>query len=345
MPSVRSHKQIWQPVPGQPGQRWGALELQHVPGGGLCWVASHALSRGEILESGEAPLACWSLIPGKQMEASCRAFLQLSARKQHVWQRLTSGDSNMPEAQHLLASSNAIASKVAGELHHGHCGVDVRATEKASMVAKAAIIAHLNAFCTEHGLAIYENCSRFNHSCVPNAEYGVNEQGHMKVRVIKPVAQGEKVCFSYLGDSLLSREPRQQFLRHRYFFDCACDLCSLPEDVLAGRACCDTQRLLPSETCSHCGSGQDIDSADLLERSVATLAMQGEPSEHEIQQLQETCRKLHLQFHAVAARLSLLSFHARVAMLAQIGMNLELVYKAWEDLQFLRGCTFAVRTY
>ena len=28
------------------------------------------------------------------------------------------------------------------------------------MVAKAAIIAHLNAFCTEHGLAIYENCSR-----------------------------------------------------------------------------------------------------------------------------------------------------------------------------------------
>ena len=33
---------------------------------------------------------------------------------------------------------------------------------------------------------------RFNHSCVPNAEYGVNEQGHMKVRVIKPVAQGEK---------------------------------------------------------------------------------------------------------------------------------------------------------
>ena len=105
---------------------------------------------------------------------------------------------------------------------------------------------------------------RFNHSCVPNAEYGVNEQGHMKVRVIKPVAQGEKaglpqsfhqkyprschlhsftlesleicygcygmilnvktlfcwlqcppsrqVCFSYLGDSLLSREPRQPLI-------------------------------------------------------------------------------------------------------------------------------------
>ena len=30
-------------------------------------------------------------------QASCRAFLQLSAHKQHVWQRLTSGDSNMPE--------------------------------------------------------------------------------------------------------------------------------------------------------------------------------------------------------------------------------------------------------
>lgn len=28
-------------------------------------------------------------------------------------------------------------------------------------------------------------------------------------------------------------------------------------------------------------------------------------------------------------------------MLAQIGMNLELVYKAWEDLQFLHGWFYA----
>lgn len=28
---------------------------------------------------------------------------------------------------------------------------------------------------------------------------------------------------------------RQQVLRHRYFFDCACNLCSLPEDALGGR--------------------------------------------------------------------------------------------------------------
>ena len=41
-------------------------------------------------------------------------------------------------------------------------------------------------------------------------------------------------------------DARQQFLRHRYFFDCACDLCSLPEDVLAGRVLApDNSHIIP----------------------------------------------------------------------------------------------------
>lgn len=43
---------------------------------------------------------------------------------------------------------------------------------------------------------IYQDCChtkrRFNHSCAPNAEYGVEEQGCMKVRMLRPVEQGEK---------------------------------------------------------------------------------------------------------------------------------------------------------
>lgn len=43
---------------------------------------------------------------------------------------------------------------------------------------------------------VYQDCChtkcRFNHSCAPNAEYGVEEQGCMKVRMLRPVEQGEK---------------------------------------------------------------------------------------------------------------------------------------------------------
>ncbi|CAJ1338081.1 unnamed protein product [Effrenium voratum] len=300
---------VWRPVAA--GKRWGNLELRETPGG-LGWVATCALKENEVLEPGEAPLACWSTPPGAasveaRAAAAARAFLLLpgGCRRRRAWLRLFGA-----EEQSLAAAALRGAGRVA---------LDAEAEE----AAKAAAIAHLNAFCTlEGGLAIYEKCSRFNHSCAPNAEYGL-AAGLMKVRTLREVQPGEEVCFSYLGSCLMSRGPRQQLLRSRYLFTCGCALCSSPVDELAGWACCGRRVL--QQCC--CGQRLDDKAVEQLERAVEGL--EGDVSGF-LEELLERSRTLRLDFHVVTARIHLLSLESRVE-------RQDSLEEAWGNLAFLRG--------
>ena len=46
---------------------------------------------------------------------------------------------------------------------------------------------------------------RFNHSCAPNAEYGITDEGFMKVRTLKAVPQGETAAWCKKMQEMLSR--------------------------------------------------------------------------------------------------------------------------------------------
>ncbi|CAE7385903.1 smyd5 [Symbiodinium sp. CCMP2592] len=197
--------------------------------------------------------------------------------------------------------------------------------EAGARAAKAAAIAHLNAFCTlEDGLAIYERCSRFNHSCAPNAEYGLTQ-----VRLLTAIEPGEEVCISYLGDALMSKSARQQFLRARYFFLCTCQLCSLPHDELAGWTCACGRRRLSREVCACGGTSDDWPSAehlkavDDLERRVAVLAATCGEKLQGLEEVKETCRKLQLQFHVVSARTTFCLLERRLSAMGARPPNAE----------------------
>jgi hypothetical protein len=77
---------------------------------------------------------------------------------------------------------------------------------------------------------VFETCSRFNHSCVPNANFVWNEGAQkMEVRAIEEIQEGDEILLSYLGSelALADRPGRQQALLLRYGFRCQCAACGL----------------------------------------------------------------------------------------------------------------------
>lgn len=74
--------------------------------------------------------------------------------------------------------------------------------------------------------ALYNDISRANHSCVPNANY----QSHFSylegtLHALHPIKAGEEITISYL-DVLTSSLERQAILAE-YAFVCQCECCSL----------------------------------------------------------------------------------------------------------------------
>ncbi|KAH0611009.1 uncharacterized protein H6S33_011436 [Morchella sextelata] len=76
---------------------------------------------------------------------------------------------------------------------------------------------------------VFPTCSRFNHSCNPNANYCWNEKTRQEVvYAVKDIAVGEQICVSYLDEESTNypRAQRQQRLRKDFSFECRCAVCS-----------------------------------------------------------------------------------------------------------------------
>ena len=70
--------------------------------------------------------------------------------------------------------------------------------------------------------------SRINHSCRNNAQNTWNEKiGCITIHAVQGIEEGQEVLITYLGQAAPYAE-RQQTLRDKFFFDCKCELCSLP---------------------------------------------------------------------------------------------------------------------
>lgn len=78
-------------------------------------------------------------------------------------------------------------------------------------------------------LCLFPSLSKLNHSCIPNAilEFGVKEGrvvGYLKL--LKDVTPGEEISISYLNQTCLSYENRQELLSQAFQFTCSCTLCT-----------------------------------------------------------------------------------------------------------------------
>jgi len=82
---------------------------------------------------------------------------------------------------------------------------------------------------------IFPKLSRFNHSCVPTAEFRWNERRQMQeIRAIRHIRVGQEICLCYFTTKVLeqSKAERQEYLQTRYGFLCDCDACRLTGEDL-----------------------------------------------------------------------------------------------------------------
>ena len=65
--------------------------------------------------------------------------------------------------------------------------------------------------------------SRFNHSCIPNAEYFWNEEtGFEDVRAIRSIEKGGVEC--------KDRDERRTCMKNNFQFHCMCEACEITEE-------------------------------------------------------------------------------------------------------------------
>lgn len=80
-------------------------------------------------------------------------------------------------------------------------------------------------------LRIYDEISRVNHSCLPNAAVDYDmDRGLGVLRALTPIPNGTEIFINYLyheGNCLVDRSRRVRTLRDAYGFDCNCAICGL----------------------------------------------------------------------------------------------------------------------
>ncbi|CAE7336990.1 Smyd3 [Symbiodinium pilosum] len=87
------------------------------------------------------------------------------------------------------------------------------------------------------GGRIFWTLSRINHSCAPNCVF-TNSPGRWGLRTLRPIAKGEELTISYLGEELLLPTSQRKWLLWRSkCFVCQCLRCTSTEDPLRDRAC------------------------------------------------------------------------------------------------------------
>ena len=80
---------------------------------------------------------------------------------------------------------------------------------------------------------VFPTIARFNHSCIPNAEFSWSEKrGRQEVRAIKSIEIGEEISLCYFTSKwqLESAEVRREYLFDHYGFRCDCKACTLTGD-------------------------------------------------------------------------------------------------------------------
>lgn len=82
---------------------------------------------------------------------------------------------------------------------------------------------------------IFPTIARFNHSCIPSAEFSWNEKaGKQEIRAIRDIQAQEEITLCYFTSKwqLEPLETRRQYLQDCYGFACNCKVCQ-PSDAEA----------------------------------------------------------------------------------------------------------------
>ena len=90
---------------------------------------------------------------------------------------------------------------------------------------------------------IFPLMTRINHACKPNARYVWREDlGKELLFAIRPISKGDEITVTYIA-RYASRQKRQQELKQRWRFDCACVTCTELHTQLQDSCMCEIQEL------------------------------------------------------------------------------------------------------
>ncbi|XP_023330710.1 SET domain-containing protein 5 isoform X2 [Eurytemora carolleeae] len=88
----------------------------------------------------------------------------------------------------------------------------------------------------EYPTAMLPILARLNHSCRPNTEFHWNDElGCDELRAFRNISQGEELTNCYLDLTIkgrITQQERRSLLKSGYGFDCNCEVCSLPFNLL-----------------------------------------------------------------------------------------------------------------
>ncbi|KAI0050094.1 SET domain-containing protein [Auriscalpium vulgare] len=177
-----------------------SYEIRVVPGKGKSMFATEAIAPGALIARERPLLVAPALTPLKYSEER----IHLSHMPENIRDKfLALHNCKMPSHPRGIMATNAFsAGNMPGQSHFGLYG------------------------------ATYNDISRANHSCRANARHRWNlDMFAGELRAQRAIAAGEEVTVRYSTDG--ARADRQEELRERYGFDCACEICSLPPAALA----------------------------------------------------------------------------------------------------------------
>ncbi|KAG5957479.1 hypothetical protein E4U58_005978 [Claviceps cyperi] len=75
--------------------------------------------------------------------------------------------------------------------------------------------------------AVYPTLCLINHACRPNCQQTWNQEAkHETIHAIRDIAAGEEITIAYIPSG--SSTERRRYLKEKFGFDCACEMCVLP---------------------------------------------------------------------------------------------------------------------
>jgi hypothetical protein len=83
---------------------------------------------------------------------------------------------------------------------------------------------HVNGFCRDEGSYLYYLASNYNHDCLPNAVWDINDEATLIVKVIQEIKEGEEITLPYF-DGVGTAEERRRTTKDIWRFTCECQSC------------------------------------------------------------------------------------------------------------------------
>ena len=71
--------------------------------------------------------------------------------------------------------------------------------------------------------------SRINHSCCPNSQHFVNEEGETGIRATSKILEGQEISISYMNTKAMKNFKERQKFCHTLDFVCSCEICKTEE--------------------------------------------------------------------------------------------------------------------